>query len=355
MNALTEVRTIEVITAEIRALTASALANIIEIGRRLSEAKAMLPYGEFGPWLESVGYSHSTANNFMRLFDAYGSKQGSLFGAEVEDFQTYGKLSYSKALALLDVPAEERADFVETHNVDEMSTRELKAAIKERDEARAALQATEARLQDTQRTLADSDKQITDLRRRLVDAQNDIRAADEQAGENERRLQERIEELENRPVEVAVQEPDPEEIRMRVEAAMLESETQHRAELDRLQKKIEKAEKTAEKAEKEKSAAEERAKNAMAEAEKGAAAAADAAAKEAGAAKAEAEKLRAEVEGLTKQLRMSDEAVTTFKVHFEAWQRAYSAMRDALSRMSDETADKLRGAVTAQMKKWGEE
>ncbi|MBQ7124923.1 MAG: DUF3102 domain-containing protein [Clostridia bacterium] len=69
MNELQTTRTPEVIAGEIRALTATMLTNIVEIGRRMCEAKEILPHGEFGKWIsEQTGYSSSTANNFMKLY-----------------------------------------------------------------------------------------------------------------------------------------------------------------------------------------------------------------------------------------------------------------------------------------------
>ena len=173
MTEMQAVRTVEVVAAEINALTASMLGNIVEIGRRMCEAKEMLPYGTFGTWIkENTGYSTSTANNFMRLFKEYGSPQGCLFGAQVES-QTFGKLSYSKALALLSVPAEEREKFVEEHDVADMSTRELQQAIKERDEAlrraEEAEQNAETKLAE-QRTAHDAD--MADIQGRLEEAEN---------------------------------------------------------------------------------------------------------------------------------------------------------------------------------------
>ena len=51
-------RTPEVVAAEIRALTANMLTSIVEIGRRMCEAKEMLPHGSFGNWIkENTGYS----------------------------------------------------------------------------------------------------------------------------------------------------------------------------------------------------------------------------------------------------------------------------------------------------------
>ena len=132
-------RTVEAVTLEIQTLQRQAqqllLGYAIEIGRRLVEVKAMLPHGQWGTYIkEQVGYSQSTANNLMRIFEEYGTAQQSIFGPEAIS-QAIGNLSYTKALRLLALPADEREAFVEEHNVEDMSTRELEAAIKERDDA----------------------------------------------------------------------------------------------------------------------------------------------------------------------------------------------------------------------------
>lgn len=48
MTEITNTRTLEVVAAEIRTFTASMLHNIIEIGRRLCEAKELVPYPQPG-------------------------------------------------------------------------------------------------------------------------------------------------------------------------------------------------------------------------------------------------------------------------------------------------------------------
>ena len=136
-NASVPVREIGVITQEIRQLCqqaqATALMYIVEIGRRLVEAKGALPHGEWGGWLKNeVGFSQSTAENYMRLFEEYGASQITIFGASV-DSQTFAKLPYSKALALLAVEREEREKFAEEIGAEDLSVKELKAAIAERD------------------------------------------------------------------------------------------------------------------------------------------------------------------------------------------------------------------------------
>ena len=84
-----------------------------------------------------VQFSQSTANNMMRIFEEYGDTQLGLFGG---DSQALTSLTYTKALRLLAIPAEEREEFVVENNVEELSTRELERIIKEREAEKAALQ-----------------------------------------------------------------------------------------------------------------------------------------------------------------------------------------------------------------------
>lgn len=132
-------RTPEVIAAEINNIKKQTmkmlLYNSIEIGRCLVEAKACVPHGEWGNWLENnVDYSQSTANNLMRIYEEYGSAQPALFSLNAKS-QALGNMTYTQAIALLGVPREEREKFIEEHDIENMSTRELQKAIKERDEA----------------------------------------------------------------------------------------------------------------------------------------------------------------------------------------------------------------------------
>ena len=341
-------RTLAMVTAEIRSLDEQAkrlmLGHAIEIGRRLKEAKELVPYGEWGDYIEhELSYSQSTANNFMRIFEEYGAAQQSLFGPVAES-QTLGNLSYTKALKLLAVPREEREDFAVEVDAEHLSTRELAQAIRERDEARKALQTSEARLSDTQRTLSDTDKQMTELRAKLQQAWNDVQAADEQAVEKERALKARIAELEARPVDVAVQEPDPAEIEKR--AAELAASAKAEAEKLAASAKAEAAEQVKKAKEKARTDREALLDKIKAAEDKLAAAGTE--------DKNEAEKLRAEAEALRKQLAMSGQEVVIFKLRFAAWQEAHRQMTEAFAALPDEeTREKMRKAIAAQVKIWG--
>lgn len=125
-------RTLEVIAGEIRTYSDLLAKSAIEIGRRLCEAKEMVPHGQFSEWVKTnTGYSSSSASNFMRLFREFSTEQGSMFGAEMK-CQTFGNLNYTKVLALVSLPESEREDFVVEHDVEHLSVREVERLVKER-------------------------------------------------------------------------------------------------------------------------------------------------------------------------------------------------------------------------------
>lgn len=156
MSELVTVRDIQTVTTEIwmirRQVEQTALSGAIEIGRRLTEAKELLPHGEWGRWLrEEVEFSQRSANNFMRLYAEYGDAQVSLFGANP---QALADLPYTKALQLLAVPEEEREEFAAENHVADLSSRELEKLIRERDAAQEETAQAEAARDETARRLA---------------------------------------------------------------------------------------------------------------------------------------------------------------------------------------------------------
>ena len=196
---ITCTRDIEDITAEILEAKRAGGEAILTIGRGLIEAKALLAHGEWLPWLtERVEFSERSAQNFMRL------------AREWSNPQTLADLGASKALALLALPAEERADFIASvHVVDgaektteELSSRELAQAIRERDEARREAETARADAGAAEAARAKMAADMETANASLAAAREEKRKADQEAA----RLGAELAELKARPVEVAVEQ-----------------------------------------------------------------------------------------------------------------------------------------------------
>ena len=116
----TEIKQIEL---EINFYKQQTARNIIEIGKRLIKAKELVPYGEWGKWLdEKVEFSQSMASKFMKVAIEFG------------DSESIPKVGLSKLIMLTSVSQEEREAFIEENPVEDMTTRELRQAIKEKKE-----------------------------------------------------------------------------------------------------------------------------------------------------------------------------------------------------------------------------
>ena len=210
-----EGRTIETITDEILDAKRTGGEAILTIGRCLIEAKDMLPHGEWLPWLnERVELSERTAQKFMRLAQKWSNPSA------------LADLGATKALMLLALPEEERDEFIEDHNVIDMSTRQLEQAIRERDEARKAAEAAKADASAAEQARAKMEADMAVVNASLAAAREEKQKADQEAA----RLENELAALKARPVEVAVETVvDPEAI----EKAKAEAVAEIKAKLDK--------------------------------------------------------------------------------------------------------------------------
>ena len=240
----TEINTIKQQTQSIM-MTAS-----IEIGRRLVEAKAAVGHGGWEAWLkENVNYSQRTASNLIKVFQEYGTGQQKLFGKEVKS-QALADLSYTQAVALLGIrDPDERADFLEEHDVAAMTTRELEQAIKERDAAKK--EAAEAREkykeQDEEIRLLRTDGERMERERRELQNRNgylqqalaesksegkeneETKARLQEAQERTAKLEEELAALKAAPIETATIEVEKIPDEVAAELARLRQESEERS------------------------------------------------------------------------------------------------------------------------------
>ena len=201
-------RGIEAITEEIIFYKAVGGQAVLEIGKRLIEAKAQLKHGEWLPWLsEKVEFSEASAQRFMQLAREYENP------ALVRD------LGASKALVLLALPASERENFAqekhvvngEEKSVSEMSKRELEEAIRQRKIAELKAEETARELNRQKEATAEAEAEAAKAQEAAEAARAEVEgarsislAAQERTAELERELKE----LREKPVDVAVQTVD---------------------------------------------------------------------------------------------------------------------------------------------------
>lgn len=273
MSDMMECRSGEVIAAEINGIKRQVektvrgimLTGAMEIGCLLIEAKAVVPHGEWGAWLETnVDYSQTTANDLMRLYTEYKDGQISLEGGPTNE-ELFGALAPSKALALLALPEKERREFVQTHDTEDMSVRQLRdeiAQIKaEKEAAEAAIEAAEA---EKDAAMAEADKAreaaaAAEEKRKEADAKRasaEIRreeavqaAVAAEREKLEKQLKKTRENLEKAMKREEEKENEIAQLKIRLEEAQEESETEEpagespevqalREEIGRLERKL---------------------------------------------------------------------------------------------------------------------
>ncbi|MDB5056349.1 MAG: rane protein, partial [Bacilli bacterium] len=173
MNEISVERTPHTIATQIYGIKGQArqviLYSSVEIGRLLVEAKSLVAHGEWGDWLKnSVDYSQSTANNLMQLYREYGDSSDKL-----------QNLSYTKAIALLGVPADEREDFIAVNDIESMSSRDLLQAIKDKQLLEEQLQESNTAQQELAKKLKDTEKRSRDRSLEVERLKTEISGAQE--------------------------------------------------------------------------------------------------------------------------------------------------------------------------------
>lgn len=165
------------IKAEVRE---KMLEGSIRIGRELKAAKSKVPYGEWGEWLEkNVDYSTRTAQNLMRIADEYGRKRT----------EAMEGLSITQAVLLLGLPAGERAEFVESHDMETISTDELKKQIQQLNAEKAKMQMT---IDGLMEDVAAASEQV--VQQEYAKAQAEAEAQAEALAQEVRHLERQLEE-----------------------------------------------------------------------------------------------------------------------------------------------------------------
>ena len=188
----TEINTIKVQT---QAVIQNAT---LEIGKRLTQAKAAVPHGMWGDWLKTaVDYSERTAQMLISTYERFGGTQQKLIGPQV-DSELVSQLSRSQMFALMSIKDEDACiEFMNEHKEElpSMSKRELEQAIKERDQARADIEAWRTQCENLTETADKAAQRAEKLKAELAQLKADTAAGGDEMeklkAENEKLAEEK--------------------------------------------------------------------------------------------------------------------------------------------------------------------
>lgn len=159
MQDLTEFN-IEKTTTEILILKDQTAQNIIEIGKRLIEVKENLEHGKYKQWLkEKVQFTERSAQRFM------------LIGREFSNTTSLSHLGSTKLFLLAGLDEEDRQEVMQKNNVEDMTTRELNQAVKEKKELKKQLKEEQEYSQELQEAIKQKEQQIKTLREEIENIQ----------------------------------------------------------------------------------------------------------------------------------------------------------------------------------------
>lgn len=167
-------RTLEEVKAGIRMRMRNMVFNALEIGNDLIEAKEACEHGQWLPFLRDIGFSSSTAANYMRI------------AKEVSADSRVAQLPYTKILAVLAAPPEEREELAAA--AEDMSAAEIKRLTEERNKAAEAANVESARAEQAEREAKEYYDEIAHLRTKIqgLEAKSEKMKADLLTAENNR-------------------------------------------------------------------------------------------------------------------------------------------------------------------------
>lgn len=270
-----------------------------------------LGLGSFEEYVESrVGLKQRQAYNYISAYERLGPKV----------LRENGSLGITKLNLLAEVSAPDRAEFLEENDLAGMTVQQVKELV--------------------QKT-KDQGEQLGLLQNALTEAQNREDGLQKLADSRKEKIAElnrNLEELENRPVEVAVPEiteADREKIRAEIQAEFDREQEKSLKKLDTLKQELEAAKSSAEKLAEEKAAEQIAAVQAQAEQEKR---------EMMERAKREAAQIQAS----------ADAEIREANIFFTAWQEAHGKLMDKLREIAardPEKAGKLLGLATSMAEK----
>lgn len=120
---------LESLAAEARAYSESMAMNMFQLGRVFTEAKEIVPHGEWQSWVEdNAGMGMRSAQQLIQIYARFGA------------LPSFSGVDKSKLIKMLSLPAGTEENFLEEHDVDSLSSREVDEEVKRiREEAQTEI------------------------------------------------------------------------------------------------------------------------------------------------------------------------------------------------------------------------
>lgn len=185
-------RTLDEVKAGIRMRMKNMVFNALEIGNDLIEAKEACRHGEWIPFLKEIGFSASSAANYMRV------------AKEVSADSKLATLPYTKILAVLGAPPEEREELAAA--AEDLSAAQIRKLTEERNRAADAANTESARADQAEKEAKEYYDEIAHLRTKIqgleVEAERAYQRGRDDTASLNREMQEKIDTLQTEKQEL---------------------------------------------------------------------------------------------------------------------------------------------------------
>lgn len=162
------IATLDRLTQEARMYSEVHAMNAFNLGRVFTEARSLLPHGEWLNWIrENTGMSETYVRDSMRIYRRFSNKPSLL------------SVEKSKLFKLLALPEGKEDDFLEDNDIGSMSVREVGDAVK-RARAEEQVKAEMAVKKARQEARAEAEAEAAG---RILEAERRAEAAEERAGD----------------------------------------------------------------------------------------------------------------------------------------------------------------------------
>ena len=171
-------------------LASMSAMMLADAGRRLIEIKGRIPHGQFESWCaDNLEFSKSKAEKMMKLAERVDD-ESSLFSKT----ETFTDIGISRVWALLAAPEEVAAEVIETHDVSDMTVRELKEEIARLKEEKAAAEHKAAQKEDLTKELNEARASADEIQIKLDKAKEDLKKAKQKLKDAEAKQDDEVQE-----------------------------------------------------------------------------------------------------------------------------------------------------------------